>query len=186
MEIAYLQNNHIRIKGKTTTLLVVPQTDDQLTKTVEAHAVLSLAFKPVTVTEEVVVVNPKIQEAKLLIQSPGEFEIGGVKITGIRNKDFIIYSMSVDGVALLVSTTAGLEGFDKKRECNIALLQATQQIQESGVKTLTDLSTNMVVLYGENGQNSATVLGASTVTTAPKVTTTIDKLPQELEVVVLS
>ena len=87
MEIVLLTQNSIRIKDKQASFVVDPQ------EKVSADAYLLLK-NPAHVV--------KAEEETVIISGPGEYEIGGVKLSGIRAETNSVYSLNVGGVAVLV------------------------------------------------------------------------------------
>ncbi len=69
MEIALVSKSSLRIKGKSASFLVDPQSDAAVN-----------AFLLLNPDEEF------ISEQAVTVSGAGEYEIGGVKITGLRNE----------------------------------------------------------------------------------------------------
>src|SRR6185437_5883754 len=97
MEIAFLQKSGLRIKGKTATFVASPE------GSVAANAILLLRPNVDFVSEEAVI-----------LQGAGDYEIGGVKITGLRNEKGVLYSMNIDGMDVVVGSIALLSAMQHK------------------------------------------------------------------------
>jgi len=193
MEIVQVSKNFIKIKGKSAGVLLLPPLlqSDKLTKTTEADVVLMLDYPYTTSTVELKPHSsiPDISKAegvKLTIQGPGEYEIGGIKISGYKVGSHIVYTVFVDNIEILVGQTDGIESFDKKKECHVVLLCANSDLNPAFVTTV---SPKYVVLYGDKADEVYKKIATSQDTSSkilPKVTTTLDKLPAEMDVVILS
>lgn len=170
MDITLLNPQSVKIKGKHITFVVgTPQTSTT------ADAVLFLA-------------NPKgklhVEEARLLLQAPGEYEIGGTKITAIGAGAEIAYFLKVDGIDVCVlCSSAGQKIVENAKECKVAIMFDTDTVQDTLV---TALSPQVLVLFGDNAREGAKVLGKEDVIPTKKYTTALEKLPTEMEVVVLA
>ena len=66
--------------------------------------------------------------------------------------------------------------------CQIAILNVDDGFSSSFI---TNLEPKIVVLYGDKKENAANLLGKGTLPATKKFTVTKDKLPEEMEVVVL-
>lgn len=178
MEITTVSKNVIRCKGKTSASLIAFSSKDvdSITKSTEADVVIFL-------TGDVFVLeNPKIQNYRLIISGAGEFEIGGIKISGYKTKEGYVYFMILDGFELFFGSAKASKDFDKKKEVQCAVFFADSEISDSFV---TDLSASYLVLTGEKAGEIAKEFGKEAVTTTSKLIVGKDKLPEELETVVL-
>lgn len=173
MEIAKLDSSSIKIKGKNATFVVDPSST--LSKT-EADGVLVLAKSGSTNF-------PKLEGVRLVIQAAGEYEIGGVKITGIDAGDSIVYTGDMDGGKFAVGTA---EGFEKVLsdldETPILVLKVTQSLNNSVISTL---SPKVCLIYGEGSNQALKVLGKEGSPKMSKYSLKSDKLPEEVEVISL-
>ncbi|HEX8931875.1 MAG TPA: hypothetical protein VF810_01845, partial [Patescibacteria group bacterium] len=108
MEIALLPQNGLRLKGKQTTLAVDPQ-DKAI------YGGILLVDK--TIDQ---IVN---QENAVVIAGTGEYEIGGIKLTGTRSEVGMLYSLSIDNIDVLVGKLSALEKMQHKlKEHNIVVV----------------------------------------------------------------
>lgn len=168
MEIALLPKNALKIKGKNAVLMVDPQEKH------EANAALVFSLPKDDI-------NPAGSE--VVISGPGEYEVGGVKITGIRSENDLAYSMSVDSVSVLLGKASTLEKQQTKlKEANILVVNCDNVTDAS---FLTTLVTNVVLLYGEKAKEVGKSIGGESVEHLSKYSGTIDKLPTEVVTVVL-
>ena len=168
MEIALLPKTGIRIKGKTASILIDPHD-----KT-EANAALVFAESAKDIDAS---------GADVIIDGPGEYETGGIKITGTRSETGIIYSMNVDSVTVLLGHIASLEKMQQKlKESNILVVYCDNI---SDPAFLTSLVSSVIMFYGEKAGDVGKTFGGEGVTHVSKYSTTIDKLPAEVETIVL-
>jgi hypothetical protein len=167
MEIALLPKSVLRVKGKTATFAVNPQSS------IVANAVLLLEPGAEFVTEESVVLN-----------GAGEYEIGGVKITGLRNDKGVLYSMNIDGVEVVVGSIALLSAMQHKlKEHNVVVVNCDEITDAS---FLTSLAVNAVLFCGDNATEVAQGFEKEKLQTTNKYAASLGKLPVEMETILLA
>jgi hypothetical protein len=168
MEIALLSKSTLRIKGKNVSLAVDPQ-DKQ-----EADAALVFRSSLNDINAE---------SFEVVIYGPGEYETGGVKITGIKSDTGLIYSATVDSVSVLVGKATSLEKMQNKlKEANIVVVYSDIDHEAS---FLTSLATNVILLYGEKASEVGKSVSGEELKRLQKFSGTIDKLPAEVETIIL-
>ncbi len=172
MEIALLYKNCLRIKGKRATFVVDPSKpagkQDYNAIIVMAQSREGLYIQPDTV----------------VIDGPGEYEISGVKMSAILDRDGAhVYNLIVDGVEILLGKISTLEKMQNKlKEQSVVIVCGDAAINASFV---TSLATNVIIFYGDNAQALAASVGKADVVAVGKYSVLHDKLPQEVESVVL-
>lgn len=170
MEIAVLPKGGVRIKGKQATLLV-----GSSDVTSGVNAVLLYTYDEA---------GEPIKDSVLVIDSPGDYEVSSVKITSYRNSGDVVHSFLMDGIEVVVGKLAPLERMQSKLgEHNIALIRA--EIVTDATFT-TSLTTNTLIFYGEKGKEVAEKVAKGALSEMPKYSVTLDKLPAEVETVLLS
>lgn len=168
MEIAFLPQNSLKIKGKTSAFVVDPAEKNAF----NAVLLLNKSLDEIKLDEEVVVIG-----------GPGEYEVGGVKLTGVRSEADVFYSLNVEGVDVVVGKLSTLDKMQHKlKEHNIVVALCNE---EANASFLTSLTSNVVIFYGEKAKEVAQGFGRENIQHLPKYTTTKEKLPQEVETVVL-
>lgn len=168
MEISRISKTSLRIKGKNAVLAVDPR------EKLESNAalLLSRSFDRVNTTGSEIVIN-----------GPGEYETGGVKITGVINETDLAYSMDVDSVSILLGRLTTFEKLHNKlKEANILVVNCDVITDAS---FLTALSTNVIIFYGDKATEIGREFGQENIKHLPKYVSTIDKLPTEVETVIL-
>jgi hypothetical protein len=168
MEISLVQKIALRIKGKQASFVVNP------VDTASANAALILDDTiPEINTEETVI-----------LRGPGDYEIGGVKITGIRGEKGVVYSLTIDGIAIVVGKIDTLSAMQQKlKDHNIVLALCKEAV--SGA-FLTTLAENSVIMYGEKAAETAQGFEKEKLKTMNKYTASAGKLPAEVEIVLLA
>jgi hypothetical protein len=167
MEIALLPKSGVRIKGKNATFVADPQ------GSVTANAVLLLHPDADFSSEE-----------SVILSGAGEYEIGGVKLTGMRNEKSVLYSMNVDGMDVVVGTIALLSAMQHKlKEHNIVIVNCDEKIDAS---FLTTLAVNSVIFYGESADEVAQGFEKEKLQKMNKYSASLGKLPAEMETILLN
>lgn len=177
MEISLVSPGSLRLKGKNASLVIDP--NSSIKNKIPADGVVLLA-------EEGGYDLSKIENSRLIIKGPGEYEIGRIKIISIAFGSDLVYSFFVDNVRVFVAKSEVLEKNSQKLKENfsdtqILVLNANALIDQAKIA---DLTPQIVVLYGEKASEIAKSLGKEKENVA-KLSITADKLPQEMEVVVL-
>lgn len=168
MEISIVPQTALRIKGKQMTIGI-----DQVDKT-NSRGTIIVAADPKSL---------KQQEDNVIINGAGEYEVGGIKITGTRSGQHVVYGMNVDGVDILVGKISALESMQHKlKEYHIVVSLCDETVTAS---FLTSLASNVVIFYGAKAAEISQTFGKETVKHMPKYQTTKDKLPTEVETVIL-
>ncbi|HSW47599.1 MAG TPA: hypothetical protein VLG67_00820 [Candidatus Saccharimonadales bacterium] len=168
MEISILSKSSIRIKGKSSVLSVDP------TQKTECNAVILLANETSGV---------KINDEDVVFNGPGEYEAGGVKITGYRVESDLAFSINIDSINLTLGKLSTLSKFQNKlKEANILVVNCNELIDAS---FLTSMASSVIIFYGEKAAEVGKAIGAENVKNLSKYATTIDKLPAEVETVIL-
>lgn len=172
MEISTLSKNALKIRSKYATLIVDPSSE--MAKT-PSDGVLLLKSKHALLS--------KVEGQRLLVEGPGEFEIKGVKISAFDSNEHIAYDIRIDGLEIFVAKAEALQKTSEKvKDYHIVVVRADSNLNQS---VITALSPQVVVLYGEKAKEEAKSLGKEVTQTVSKYQTTLEKLPVEMEVVVL-
>lgn len=170
MEIALLHTNSIKVKGKLGSFVVNPNG-----KVTGINGIINLTNTPLDKT--------KIEEGVVILKGPGEYEVAGVKISGMRNSTETVYTLTVDNVSVLVGRGEVIaKDHQKLREHNIVVILADTVVDSSFI---TALAPNVVLFYGDKAEESIKQLAKEGYKKEVKYQTTADKLPQEMEEVLL-
>jgi len=169
MEIANLPKNSLRIKSKLASL-VIDQQD-----TAEYNASLVLGKSPKELT---------FQDASVVITAPGEYEVGGIKISGSRADAAMIYTMNVDSVEIVIGQMTALSKMQNKLTDNNIVIVLCDTADNASF--LTSLVTNVIVLYGEKAEEVSHSFAQEKVKRMAKYSSTLEKLPTEVETILLT
>jgi len=171
VDIAIVGKNSIKLKGKQATFIVDPT--KEMSKTVSDAIILLNGSRNVDVS--------RVTDFRIIINGPGGYEVGGVKISGTKTTKGILYRLSIDDISIILGSAADakMEDFNV---CQVAVVNTSNDFNESFA---TALEAKITILYGDKKVESAKALGAESVSLIPKITITKDKLPEKMEVVVL-
>lgn len=171
MDISIVGNQSIKLKGKQATFIVDPS--KEMPKTDGDAIILLNGRNNIDLT--------RVTDSRLIIDGPGGYEVGGIKISGTATPKGILYKLSVDDISVIVgrATETKAEGFSS---CQVLVINTDTDFNESFVTTL---EPKIAVVYGDKKNESAKTLGLETATTTPKVTITKDKLPEKMEIFIL-
>ncbi len=170
MEITLLSPNSIKIRSKLINFVVDPVVTNSKT---EAEVIVSLGEK---------IDTSKVSDFRLIISGPGEYEASGVKISGEKNKTGNLYKLSLDRLNVCLAKASVLSKAENSSEIQIVIIN-TDEISVD--KIITSMQPKVVILYGENALEAAKTIKEGIENTVNKYAVTFDKLPQEMEVVVL-
>jgi len=172
VDISVVDNSSIKIRGKSASFIVdAPTSGPKLS----ADGVISLTSAAVNTS--------RISDSRIVISGPGEYEVNGIKISGIAIDGGIVYRLIVDEIEIVLGKLSELAKADLKiSSCDIALLNADSDLKESVV---TALEPRFVVMYGDKKKDLLKAMGKENVSPTSKFTITKDKLPEEMGVAVL-
>ncbi len=173
MDVILLNENTLKIKGKNASIIINPSTSTSKT---EADAIIllksDLSFNP-----------DKIEGSRITIKGPGEYEISGVKISTTRVEEDQVARVDVDNVKVLVGNGSAIEKIhDKIEEAQVVVINSDEEFNHS---ILTSLEPNVLLVYGAKRTEVAKSLGKDEAASASKYSTSSDKLPAEMEVILL-
>lgn len=171
MEIALLNNTSLRIKGKGGSLIINPAGKAYDANGFIAHNGFSIDTQ-------------KMNSESLIINGPGEYEFGGIKVTGIRYADDMIYTIYVDKISILFGKAEVFEReYSKLNEVNIVILDTANSIDPSFI---TSIASNVAVFYGGKSNETIKLLAKEEFRIDSKYSVSFEKLPQELEKIELA
>lgn len=170
MDISFIEGNSIRLKGRKATFIVDPA--KQMPKAAADAVIVLDGMKNIDVS--------RVTDSRITITGPGEYEIGGIKVSGTKTPKGTIYRFSMDDMSVFLgfATDVKIEGFNL---CQIAIVNTANDFSESFVMAL---EPKLTILYGDKKNESAKTLGAN-VAQVSKIAITKDKLPEKTEVAVL-
>lgn len=173
MEIMILSGNTLRVKGKSASLAINPTTETNKT---EVNAILALHSDPKFS-------DSKMEGSRITIKGPGEFEVGGIKISAIAVAEKLVARIDVDSVKVLIGSGEAVEKIqDKVEGSDLVVINADTKFNYS---MLTALEPKVLLVYGELKDEVSKSLGKGTAEKANKFSTTADKFPSEMQYILL-
>ena len=172
MDIQLLGKDSLRIKIKKTAVAVDPKS---VVSKFDADAVLVMDKDSDA---------SRVNESRITIVGAGEYEISGLKVSGIKSEKDIMYGLSSEATDVIVAKASSLETIpaDKIEEYKIAIINVDSDLKQSIV---TAMEPSVVILYGEKAKEGAKVLGKDSASTASKISIAEEKLPEEMDVMLL-
>ncbi|MGA2967728.1 MAG: MBL fold metallo-hydrolase [Candidatus Levyibacteriota bacterium] len=173
MDIQILGERTLKIKSKKTTLAIDPVVSIQK---FDADAIL-LTSKDGDAN--------RITNYRVVITEPGEYEVSGLKIVGIKSDGDSIFSLISENVRALVAKASSLKQISTEKigDYQIVVVNADTEVSESAI---TAMEPSIVVLYGLKAKETAKALGKEDAAISTKISFAEDKLPEETEVLVLA
>ncbi len=173
MDIMILPGDGLRVKGKNSTLVLNPTV--ATTKT-EADGVI-LLDKFLSFNDS------KIEGSRIRIIGPGDYEVGGAKITAISVFEKLAVRIDIDNVKILIGNGEAIEKIqDKVEDSDILVVNADMKFNYS---TLASLEPKVLMVYGELKDEVGKSLGKENAEKMNKYSVTKDKLPSELQFILL-
>jgi hypothetical protein len=178
MEIALLAENSLRVKGKHAFFLVDPPHNARVSRGEQEKSAYN-AVIALTEPSGKLYIHPDT----IVIDGPGEYEIGGVKMSADRTEEDLVYNLNIDGVEVLLGKLSSLDKMQHKlKEQHIVVVYVDSMTNASFT---TSLASNVVIFYGDRAKELVQSFGKANIATLPKYSVTHDKLPQEVETVIL-
>jgi hypothetical protein len=172
MDFQTFGEDTLKIKSKKVNLAIDPR--EKISK-FDAEAVL--------LTEGVFDAS-RINDYRVIIDGPGEYEVSGLKISGIKSDGGIIYELISDNTNILVAKASVLEKIptDKLDDYKIVVINVDSELNQS---VIIAMEPRVVILYGQNKKEGAKKIGSESIPVSSKISLSEDKLPEELEVMLL-
>lgn len=176
MDIYFLGQTSVRLKGKKATIVI-----DCLNKKETGDAVL---FTKKNILDSS---SYEIGNFRVVIDGPGEYEVGNVGIVGIPINSILAYYIKIDGLTLLHlgTITKVLSDKDIEKLSNADIVF----VRKEAVQLVTKLEPKIVVPIDFNEDTINLFLkemGKEEIKPQTKLSITKEKLPSEMEVVWLS
>jgi hypothetical protein len=172
MDIQIFEKNSLKIKNKKTTLAVNPRSSIQK---FDADAVI-IIDKDSDIS--------RINNFRVVIDAPGEYEVSGLKISGLKTETDTMFVLTSGSVATLIAKASSLEKISAEKigEYEILIIDADTDLNQGLVIAM---EPKVVILYGEKAKEGAKKLGKEAAVTSSKIALAEDKLPEEMDVMLL-
>lgn len=132
MEVSFLKDSSIKIKTKNATIVTNP--------------VIKVQAEVVILTSSVSVFDKeKVEGVKVVISGPGEYEVGGVAITGRDMKGETVYTVSTDSMTVLLLPSSALSKIKEEDEYAAMIIEANADVKDSD---FTSFPSNFFIFYG--------------------------------------
>ncbi len=173
MDIILIGEKSIRVKGKNASVVINPVTG--ISKTEAEGIVITENYPDFS--------DSKIEGSRITIKGPGEYEVGGIKISLIPAEGKAVARLNVDNVSVIIGSGSSIEKIkDKIEGSNIVVFNAESEFNYS---SLSSLEASVIIAYGKLREEVGKSLGKEVVSVS-KFSTTADKLPTEMQFVILS
>lgn len=171
MEISVQDTNSLKIRGKHAAVYINPH--DKTANYNMAILIGSPAKSSLKIKDDVVVID-----------GPGEYEAGGIKVSGIKSENGTVYTITVDNVDLLLGDREGIEKVHQKlKEHNVALVHAGTF---GNTSFATSLGMNALLFFGDKAKETIDTLAKDEKKESAKYTISSEKLPAETETILLT
>lgn len=173
MDVTLLSQNSLKIKIKKTSLIIDPK--KEIAK-IDGDAIIAF---------ENDFDSSRVNEARVVINESGEYEVSGLKISAFRSSKDLIFSFSSDSCEILLAKASALSNTpsDKLQDYGVVIVNTDSHIPEN---VITSMEPRVVILYGEKALEGAKTLGSQNPTKSSKVSFSESSLPEEMEIYLLS
>jgi len=174
MEVAIISEKTLKIKGKTSTIVIDPT--PSISK-IEAQGVLFTHPNDSSFSDS------KVEESRISIKGPGEYEVGGIKVLSLKVNGGLASLIEIDDVKLLVGSGSEiLDVHEKIESYHILVINADKEFNYS---SLTSLEPRVLLVYGAKREEVKKALGKETLEKGSKYSTTFEKIPSDMQMMVL-
>lgn len=171
MEISLFTPQTIRIKSKQVSLAVNPVAGKKIACDAALFFERAQSFEVLG-----------LEGNKLIIDGAGDYEIGGVKITGIRQQGINSYDIQIETIDLFISKASALNKMKDIKEVEVVAIEADTTVNQTAIAAL---NANVLLFYGDQATENIKSLGKE-VASVSKYPVTRDKLPAETQILLLS
>jgi len=149
MEISKVSNSSIKIKGKNASVVIDPSGK------VDAEVVIASSLKDTLAID-------KVEGKRLVISGPGEYEVGGISITGKDTKGGVSYQL-LEQVKVLFAPSSALSYVPDDEDFDALVIKLTGEVSKDA---FAPINAKCVVLLGDI---SLTHMKADEVESASKI-----------------
>jgi hypothetical protein len=176
MDINILDKNSIKIKIKKVNFVIDP--GSSISKT-NADAIIAFDASAIDST--------RVTDYRVIIKGPGEYEVGGVKVVGVKDGESLAYSLIAQETSIIIGKASSLgKMLDKVSEHGIAVLDIDSKLDPS---IITAIEPRYLVLYGEKVKEELSSLSKELLEkkteSSQKISLNEEKMPEEMELFVL-
>ncbi len=132
MEISLVNKTSVKLKGKAASVVIDPTAKSEAEIVITTKALDSLTLD-------------KVEGVRLIISGPGEYEAGGISITGKSSKGQILYQI-IDTSRVMFTTSAGVSTVPDDEEYDCLLIEVVGELKED---SFASINAKCVVLFGD-------------------------------------
>lgn len=132
MEISKVSNTSVKLKGKNASVVIDPSGK------VDAEIVIASSHPDSLAID-------KVDGKRLIISGPGEYEVGGISITGKETKGGVLYQM-YDQVKVLFAPSAAISFVPDDEEFDALIIKISGEIPKDA---FAPINAKCVVLLGD-------------------------------------
>lgn len=170
MDITFIDPSGLKLKSRESTLVLNPTGKQEATGVCVFDSTFAGDVK-------------KVEGAELVVKGPGEYELRGIKITAIPAGKLLCFEVRTENILMLMSAAASLsKASEKTKEFDIVIIEASGPIDATSIAAM---SPKIVILFGEQAKAAAKTLGKDDVAVVNKVQVKKEKLPAEMEIIVV-
>ena len=187
MDITYLGHSSFRIKGKNAVVVTDPYSLEKSGIKFPKHVAADIVTVSHDHSDRSAV--REIEGNPYIIQGPGEYEVKGVGVIGMSTGEHTVYRFEIDGVSIVhlgkpdhALTAAQVDALD-----GVDILMVP--VSDGAISVISEIEPSVVLpMMYTSDQLRAFLkeIGKEEVTGQPKLSTTKDKIPEQMQVVVLS
>lgn len=172
MDFAILGEETLRIKGKKVSIAVDPK-----------EKVVKFDAEAILLTDKIFDAS-RVSDYRVIVDGPGEYEVSGLKISGIRSDSGVVYELTSEGANILVARASALDkiSVDKLDDYKIVVINADSELNQT---VITAMEPRVIILYGLMKKEGAKKLGSENTSISSKISLSEEKLPEELEIMLL-
>jgi len=187
MEITHLGLAAFRLKGKTATVVTDPYVSGPAGAKFPKHIAADIVTVSLDPPDRHAV--SQIEGPAYIVHGPGEYEIKGVGVIGRAVEKNTIYHIEIDGVSVVhlgnLSRTLTAADVDSLDGVDILLVP----VGEHAVAVINEIEPSIVIPMLSGGGTALAdflkEIGKEDVVPQPKLSITKDKLPEQMQVVIL-
>ncbi|MEK7186600.1 MAG: hypothetical protein AAB675_04565, partial [Patescibacteria group bacterium] len=125
--------------------------------------------------------SSKVSEYRVVIKGVGSYEVAGARVNGFSSGDNFYYALVVDGINIFIGRNTDIEKQQEKGAYSVLILNIEGEFKPTMVSSF---EPNLAILYGPDAEAGAKLLGKE-YQTASKFSQTAEKLPVDMQVVLL-
>ncbi len=132
MEISLINKTSVKLKGKNASVVIDPTSKADAEIVITTKAIDSLSLD-------------KVEGVRLIISGPGEYEAGGISVTGKTAKGQILYQI-IESSRIMFVTSDSISQVPDDEEYDCLLIEVMGELKED---SFASINSKCVVLFGD-------------------------------------